>query len=88
MKNLFIYDNGGETYDRYTIIKKDDFALNYKEYPSMFTGRYLYYCIGASETGRGFFTWCTAIRGKHLGKKVSLDSLHPELKERIINTYK
>lgn len=88
MKNLIIYDNGGETLDRYTIIKKDDFALNYKDYPSMFTGRYLYNCICASENGTGVFTWATAMRGKHLGKKVEFDSLNKELQQKIIIAYK
>lgn len=88
MKNITVYDFGNGVLDRYTIIKDNDFALNYEEFPSMFTGRYLYNCICASEFGAGVFMWGTAKKGRHLGKKVPFESLRPELQERIKDAYK
>lgn len=81
MKNLIIYDNGGESIDRYTIINKYDR-----------TGRkagslYEYNCIGSSINGRGFFIWTTCYRGRHLGKQVKFEDLNNDLQERIKLAY-
>ena len=78
MKNLAIYDNGGETFDRITII-----FLNEKRKDR--EGNYLYNAIGSSHTGSGFFQHTEAMRGKHLGKKITFDKLTPELQARIKN---
>ena len=78
MRNLAIYDNGGETFDRITIV-----FLNEKRKDR--EGNYLYNAIASSETGSGFFLHTEAMRGKHLGKKITFDKLTPELKARIKN---
>lgn len=62
-----IYDNGGETLDRYTIFldaNSDD-------------------AIGASEHGNGFYQHLKAKRGRHLGKKVPFTSLSTELRRKL-----
>ena len=87
MKHLKIYDNGGSTYDRITAIDTE---------PTARIGRYIAgegihfydkFCyVGASETGEGFYQHGEIDRkniGKHLGKKVSIDSLTPELQLRF-----
>ena len=78
MKNLAIYDNGGETFDRITIV-----FLNEKRKDR--DGNYLYNAIASSQTGSGFFQHTEAMRGKHLGKKITFDKLTPELQARIKN---
>ena len=78
MKNLAIYDNGGETFDRITIV-----FLNEKRKDR--EGKFLYNAIASSETGAGFFQHTEAMRGKHLGKKITFDKLTPELQARIKN---
>lgn len=75
LKVVAIYDNGGKTFDRYTIVV--NVRRRNKE------GVWLYDCIGSSETGAGFFTWSECIRGKHLGNLVPLSALSPELQQRI-----
>lgn len=62
-----IYDNGGETLDRYTIFlsaASDD-------------------AIGADENGAGFYQHLEAKRGRHLGKKVPFTSLSTELRIKL-----
>lgn len=63
-----IYDNGGETLDRYTIFlskASDDY-------------------IAASEHGTGFYQHGEGgIRGRHLGKKVPYLSLTKELRHKL-----
>ncbi len=73
-QKIEIYDNGGKTYDRFTIIllntgKPDIFGSRWKTYEA----------IGASETGAGFYQHTHAMRGKHLGKKVPFIYLHHNL---------
>lgn len=40
-------------------------------------------CIGADLTGNGFYQHSTGIRGKHLGKKISLLDLDIKLIARL-----
>ena len=47
MKNITIYDNGGKTFDRITIIFNDRKRVT--------KDGVLYECIAASETGNGFY---------------------------------
>ena len=66
MENLRIYDNGGETFDRYTVV-----LLNEKH------GRF-YDCIGLSDNcdrPDGFSQYCTCEDGRHLGKKIKFTEL-------------
>lgn len=63
-----IYDNGGETLDRYTIF----LAAGSDDY------------IAASEHGSGFYQHGEGgKRGRHLGKKVPFTSLSTELRIRL-----
>ncbi len=77
MKIKAIYDNGGKTLDRYTIVTNERRAIAKK--------KYLYDAISASENGAGFFMWGECMLGTHLGKKVTFDSLSMELQTRINN---
>lgn len=74
---LRIYDNGGRTTDRYTIV------------PSKFDRKYLtgkgyFMCIGSSEYpyyAQGFGMWVECMPGAHLGKRLHIGKLpHDVLK--------
>lgn len=79
-KNIAIYDNFGETYDRVTIIFNDTKrnTIHGVEYDA----------LGCSETGAGFFMHTTAMKGSHLGKKVEFSDLHSELQTSLTNYFK
>lgn len=67
MKNIRIYDNGGKTFDRFTVV-----YLNEPE------GLGLYGARGMSENPfhpQGFGQYCTAAPGRHLGKRIKFDQL-------------
>lgn len=76
LKVIAIYDNGGKTLDRYTIVTNN--RVSPKHY-----GRYTYDAISASENGLGVFMWVQCIRGNHLGKKIQFESLSKELQAKI-----
>lgn len=78
MKLKSIYDNGGKTLDRYTIVTT-------QRHRNRETNRWFYEYIGASENGLGVFMWGECVLGRHLGKKVELTDLSKELQNRIIN---
>ena len=62
-----IYDNGGNTLDRYTIfLDKNSNA-----------------CIASDYRGIGFYQHCEAIRGRHLGRRISWVDLSIELKQLL-----
>ena len=67
MKNLRIYDNGGKSFDRYTVV-----FLNRPEYGGMFE------CLAMSENPfhpQGFGMHAMAMLGGHLGKRIRFDQL-------------
>ena len=79
-KDIAIYDNMGETFDRITIVFNDTkMNTNYG---------IAYDALGCSETGIGFFTHTTAMKGRHLGKKITFSDLHSDLQNRLISYFK
>ena len=69
------YDNGGKTYDRITVIFDDTKNGD------------IYDCLGCSYTGEGFFQHSTAMKGRHLGKKVQFSDLSDELQRRLTSYF-
>ena len=76
MKNITIYDNGGKSYDRITIIFNDR-KIATKD-------GVLYECIASSETGSGLYLHSEAIKGKHLGKKIDFSKLSLPLQNKLL----
>lgn len=78
IKVIAVYDNGGETLYRYTIVvnQRRRERIGYK---------WFYDCISASENGLGVFIWDECIRGRHLGKKIKLEDLSEDLQKMIQN---
>ena len=73
MNILKIYDNEGETADRYTVVINE-----------VHNG--LYECLGLSEHPshpQGFSQWSDCMLGSHLGKEVKFEELSIELQEHI-----
>jgi len=85
-RKIRIYDNGGETFDRYTVI----FTGNYK-------GRNGCDYIGMSENpyhpqGFGQHGWDQNMidcpKYSHLGKKIGFQELPPDCQRAVIDDYK
>lgn len=75
---LRIFDNGGKTVDRYTIMP----ARWDKKYRERTPGAFD--AIGASEFPfhpQGFGMHTTAMAGPHLGKRVAWDTLPPDVQK-------
>ena len=85
-KATFIcYDNGGATYDRFTVIPRS------REFDSMTirrpASRPLRMSLGMSldPTGpRGFSQWSHAQAGPHLGRKVDFGKLPRDVQKHVI----
>lgn len=79
MKILAIYDNGGKTLDRYTVI------TNLTELNA--GGRDIMECLALSEGGDGFSQWSTCDytnnEGSHLGKRVHFEQLSEATQRHI-----
>lgn len=77
MKNFTVdqlrcYDNGGRSFDRYTVIPPRWAGKDWQERPR------LWVAIGASERPfhpQGFGQMCSAQAGRHLGKRVAFKEL-------------
>lgn len=68
---LRIYDNGGRTLDRYTIMPPRDAGADYRE-----KGPGMWSAIGASESPfHGYGQHVTAAAGSHLGRRIRWDEL-------------
>lgn len=80
MKNLRIYDNGGKTYDRYTAVFMDRVDSTYM------TDGYLYEALAFNDDPfhpLGFGQHVTAMPGRHLGKRITLDQLPPKARQFV-----
>jgi hypothetical protein len=74
MKILGIYDNGGKTFDRYTVV------YDLVERPAIPTRKEkaLYFCVGMSKQPfhpQGFGQHSSANLGRHLGKRIKFEQL-------------
>ena len=67
-QNIRIYDNGGKTFDRYTVIFMD---LE-RERDGSYQARGM-----STDPYRGFGQWCSAVPGRHLGRRITSDQLAP-----------
>ena len=67
-----VYDNGGKTLDRYTIMGS----------------KYANSGVSASETGGGVYQHTECKAGPHLGKEVNFYKLDRELQKKYLNQYK
>lgn len=79
-KNIRIYDNDGQTFDRYTVVD-----LNQVERPS--PDGTIYAALGLSRdpfNPLGFCQHCTAIPGKHLGRRVRFEALPDDVQQAIV----
>jgi len=76
---ITVYDNNGETLDRYTIV------FNNTRTRGIYS-KFDYDCICASENGLGVFMWGSCQKGSHLGTKIDFNDLSIELQTQIINT--
>lgn len=77
---LIIYDNGGATLDRYT-------AIDTRQKERRTAGGWLYAAIGFNSAPfHGFGQHVTAARGRHLGKKITIDDLNDDCK-KFVNSY-
>ena len=70
-----IYDNGGKTADRYTIITNNNI-----DYPN---GKSYKESLSVGENPSNFSQWGEAIEGRHLGKKIKFDQLPLNVQEHI-----
>lgn len=80
---LRVYDNGGKTFDRYTIIPPR-YAKDSRERNGM------WFAIGASENPfhpQGFGMHVAAEPGTHLGKRIHWDSLPVDVQKFARQTF-
>ena len=73
-QNIKIYDNGGKTFDRYTAII-DRMFFGFSENPFSPLG-FSQFCGDVPKGMRSY---------RHLGKKVSLDSLSADVRKAILD---
>lgn len=77
-----IYDNGGQSIDRYTAID-----MTRPEGPGMYSGHLLYAAVGFSEEPfLEFGQHVSAMPGRHLGKRIDIDTL-PEPAQRFVRLF-
>jgi hypothetical protein len=81
-----VYDNGGKTFDRYTVVFLDRKLWGYgpRQRQQGGMGRLLYPCLGMSSNPfapNGFGQHSDAALGPHLGKRIPFSAL-PELSQK------
>ena len=71
MKINTIYDNGGRTLDRYTVVTNQIHSGNYRM------------ALGIGSDPQDFIQWTGVTVGDHLGKVVAFETLDGKLQEHI-----
>ena len=74
-----VYDNGGKTFDRYTIYIDQVEATH--------NGHKMYACLGLSgnpTSPQGFSQWSYGMLGVHNGKKITLADLPKNVREHAM----
>jgi hypothetical protein len=87
MENLRCYDNGGKTFDRYTILPPRWASPEWKRRTR---DGLLWEAIGASEwpfAPQGFGQHCEAMAGPHLGKRVAFVDLPADVQRFAIQAF-
>lgn len=78
-----VWDNGGETVDRYSIVLSDPRAFGIRE-PGM------YAILGVGDSPRGFSQFGEGLEGSHLGRRIQFSDLpavvQSHVRERISET--
>lgn len=76
MKITAIYDNGGKTIDRFTVMT--DVPFNKELYTEQFNA------LGLDDNGgHSFSQWGSAIAGRNLGRKVRFEELNAATQKHI-----
>jgi len=66
-----VWDNGGETADRYTVVMKDGAGLGLSDNP---------------DHPQGFSQWDDGVKpGSHLGKKITFQKLPPKVQKHVLS---
>lgn len=76
MKITAIYDNGGKTLDRFTVVT-DQPEYDARNTPNLFMA------LGLSMDGDGFSQWTTAVPGRHLGRRIQFEQLSANTQAHI-----
>lgn len=72
-----IYDNGGKTIDRYTIVTQPSYSND------------LWECLGVDSVGgTGFSQWGECKLGRHLGKEIKFNELPKETQDHVLERLK
>ena len=85
-KRVRCYDNGGRTFDRYTVVYLDE-----PETPETRKDYECYACLGMSERPshpQGFGQHSVAMVGRHLGKRIRFATLPPDCQTLVENDCK
>lgn len=78
LKNVKIYDNGGKTIDRYTAV--------YMSQPEAYKPG-LFFARAMSQhpfDPQGFGQFCTAMPGRHLGKRIKFEDCPIDVQKCIL----
>lgn len=75
MKITAIYDNGGKTIDRYTVVTNEPWGSRTVE---------TFYALGLDDVGGSSFSqWGEAKIGRHLGKRIHFEDLNETTQAHI-----
>jgi len=75
-----IWDNGGETLDRITVVLNTSYHKDYRNPNTLY-----HEMLGLSTNGLRYSEFTEGVEGKHLGSRVSWESLPETLQNHIIN---
>jgi len=76
MPKVHVYDNGGKTLDRYTIVPQGKGW----EYDRAGTQVHM---LGVGSDPRGYSQWTGGVEGKHLGKKIKFSNLPKNVQQHV-----
>lgn len=72
-----IYDNGGETIDRYTVVYMDEPERSHGNFAARAMSEDPFHPLG-------FGQWCSATPGPHLGRRIKFEDLPTDCQKLVL----
>ena len=74
--NIRCYDNGGKTFDRYTVVYLDELEREPRTFAARGMSAYPFH-------PQGFGMMTSAMCGRHLGKRIAFEELPPDCQRLV-----
>lgn len=84
-QNIRVYDNGGKTCDRYTVVYMGESEAIFEKVGDRWKRNKFFFAVRMNETPfQGRCQYCECLPGKHLGKRIKFKDLPADCQKIVL----